>query len=232
VLKEIATANRRYAYRLLQCLTVARRPLRVKVRAEVLALDFDGAAKEGIPELKEDWRWKDQQEAVMSTCSSLITVVDDGRYYRVVQLSHFSVKEFLTSDRLATSSSSVSHFHIRPTPSLSRLAWESYSGRTTAWFIPKPKVALLLLWPIMPLSTGCQWAMPGSRRSRRHTYKLGCGVYLTQPNCISKRSSNCMTLTRVGMISRMIAWRIMDRVPYTILHCADSVTWQHILSYR
>ncbi len=65
----------------------------------------------GIPELKEDWRWKDQQEAVLSTCSSLIAVVDDGPH-RVVQFSHFSVKEFLTSDRLVTLSADISHFHI------------------------------------------------------------------------------------------------------------------------
>ena len=114
VLKEIATANQHHACRLLQCLTVACRPLRVQELAEILALDFDGA-KEGIPDLKEDWRWKDQQEAVLSTCSSLIAVVDDGPH-RVVQFSHFSVKEFLTSDRLATSSADVSHFHIRPEP--------------------------------------------------------------------------------------------------------------------
>jgi len=114
VLKEIVTANRHHAYRLLQCLTVARRPLRVEELAEILALDFDGA-KEGIPELKEDWRWKDQQEAVLSTCSSLIVVVGHS-HHRVVQFSHFSVKEFLTSDRLTTSSADVSHFHIRPKP--------------------------------------------------------------------------------------------------------------------
>jgi ankyrin repeat protein len=114
VLKEIVTANRDQAYRLLQCLTVASRPLRVQELAEILALDFDGA-KEGIPELKEDWRRNDQQEAVLSTCSSLIAVVDDGRH-RVVQFSHSSVKEFLTSDRLATSSTDVSHFHIPPEP--------------------------------------------------------------------------------------------------------------------
>jgi ankyrin repeat protein len=110
VLKEIMTANQHQAYRLLQCLTVASRPLRVEELAEILAIDFDGA-KEGIPELKEDWRWKDQQEAVLSTCSSLIAVVDDGSH-RVVQFSHFSVKEFLTSDRLAASSTAVSHFRI------------------------------------------------------------------------------------------------------------------------
>ena len=114
VLKEIGTANRSHAFRLLQCLTVAIRPLRVEELAEILALDFDGA-EEGIPVLKEDWRWKDQQEAVLSTCSSLITIVNDGPH-RVVQFSHFSVKEYLTSDRLATSNADLSHFHIPLTP--------------------------------------------------------------------------------------------------------------------
>ncbi|KAN0133566.1 Ankyrin repeat-containing domain protein [Lactarius tabidus] len=109
VLKEIVTANQHHAYRLLQCLTVASRPLRIDELAEILALDFDGT--KGIPELKEDWRWRDQQEAVLTTCSSLIAVVDSGRH-RIVQFSHFSVKEFLTSDRLAASSADVSHFHI------------------------------------------------------------------------------------------------------------------------
>ena len=107
------SANQHQTYRLLQCLTVARRPLRVEELAEILALDFD-ECKEGIPELKEDWRWKDQQEAVMTTCSSLVSVVNDG-HHRVVQFSHFSVKEFLTSDRLA-SSPDVSYFHIPPEP--------------------------------------------------------------------------------------------------------------------
>jgi hypothetical protein len=114
LLKEIGMVNRHHAYRLLQCLAVAMRPLQVEELAEILALDFDHS-KDGVPQLKEDWRWKDQQEAALSTCSSLITVVDNG-YERVVQFSHFSVKEFLTSDRLAASSAEVSHFHILPEP--------------------------------------------------------------------------------------------------------------------
>ena len=106
--------NRHHAYRLLQCLTVAIRPLRVEELAEILALDFDDS-RDGLPQLKEDWRWKDQQEAVLSTCSSLIAVVKSGNH-RVVQFSHFSVKEFLTSDRLAASRPEVSHFYIPPKP--------------------------------------------------------------------------------------------------------------------
>jgi len=100
ILQEIPKSNRVHTHRLLQCLTVAVRPLRVEELAEVLAVDFDATG--GIPKLHEDLRWEDQELAVLSACSSLIAVVwDDGS--RVVQFSHFSVKEFLISDRLATS---------------------------------------------------------------------------------------------------------------------------------
>jgi hypothetical protein len=114
VLREIGAANRHHAHRLLKCLTVAIRPLRVEELAEILALDFDNT-RDGLPQLRKDWRWKDKQEAVLSTCSSLIAVVKNGRQ-RVVQFSHFSVKEFLTSDRLAASSPEVSPFYILPEP--------------------------------------------------------------------------------------------------------------------
>ena len=93
---------------------MAIRPLRVEELAEILALDFDGA-EGGIPELNKDWRWQNQQEAVLFTCSSLITIVRDGSH-RVVQFSHFSVKEYLTSDRPTTSQSNISHFRISLEP--------------------------------------------------------------------------------------------------------------------
>ena len=115
VLREIHKANREHARRLLQCLTVAVRPLRVEELAEVLAIDFAAPAHGGIPELNPNWRWADQHQAVLSTCSSLITIVDDGGS-QVVQFSHFSVKEFLTSDRLARSSRDVSRYHIALEP--------------------------------------------------------------------------------------------------------------------
>ncbi|KAI9433551.1 hypothetical protein H4582DRAFT_987135, partial [Lactarius indigo] len=109
ILREINRANKEHAYRLLQCLTVAVRPLRVEELAEVLAVDFNAR---GGPKLNADWRWEDHEEAVLSACSSLVTVVMDGDS-RVVQFSHFSVKEFLTSDRLANSLGVESRFHIR-----------------------------------------------------------------------------------------------------------------------
>jgi ankyrin repeat protein len=111
VLKSINKANRDHAFRLLQCVAVAVRPLRVEELAEVLAVDFDAARNGGFPNLKPDWRWSDQHQAVLSTCSSLIAIVDDGDF-QVVQFSHFSVKEFLTSDRLACSNGDVSRYHI------------------------------------------------------------------------------------------------------------------------
>ncbi|KAI0261189.1 hypothetical protein BGY98DRAFT_1182447, partial [Russula aff. rugulosa BPL654] len=109
VLREIKKPNRDHARRLLQCLVVAVRPLRVEELAEVLAIDFNDA--KGVPKLNASWRWEDQERALLTSCSSLIAIVDAGDS-RVVQFSHFSVKEYLTSERLGTSSQDISRYHI------------------------------------------------------------------------------------------------------------------------
>ena len=119
ILKEIKKPNRDHARRLLQCLVVAVRPLHVEELAEVLALDFDDT--EGIPKSNANWRWEDQEQALLSPCSSLIAIIDSGDS-RVVQFSHFSVKEFLTSPRLATPSRDVSNYHITLEPAHTVLA--------------------------------------------------------------------------------------------------------------
>jgi ankyrin repeat protein len=111
LLKGINKAQKEDARRLLQCLTVAARPLRVEELAELLAFDFQATSNRGIPALREDWRWNNQEQAVLSTCSSLIAIVRDGSS-RVVQFSHFSVKEYLTSPRLAESRGDVSRFYV------------------------------------------------------------------------------------------------------------------------
>ena len=90
----------------------------MKELAEVLAVDFD---TEGIAKLRPDWRWEDEEQALLTSCSSLITTVGPD-YSRVVQFSHFSVKEYLTSDRLATSSGDVSRYHIDLEPAHTILA--------------------------------------------------------------------------------------------------------------
>ena len=114
ILREIwITDHNAIARRLLQCLCVAARPLCVEELAEIRALDFDGA-EDATPKLIEGHQSKNPEKDVLSICSSLITVVDSGQS-RVVQFSHFSVKEYLTSDRLAGSiKGGIYRFHITP----------------------------------------------------------------------------------------------------------------------
>jgi ankyrin repeat protein len=121
ILRDINEANWDHAHRLLQCLTVAVRPLRIAELAEVLAVDFGTASRGETSKLNTDWRWEDEQEAVLSTCSSLISVVDEEGI-QVVQFSHFSVKEFLMSSRIGGSSADVSAFHILLEPAHTVLA--------------------------------------------------------------------------------------------------------------
>jgi ankyrin repeat protein len=118
ILLRIERRSREYAHRLLQCLTVAVRPLRVQQLSEVLAIRFDPG---NTPEYHEDWRLEDAHEAVLSACSSLVAIIDvDGS--PIVQFSHFSVKEFLTSDRLARAKANLSCYHILPQPAHTILA--------------------------------------------------------------------------------------------------------------
>ena len=119
VLREIKKPNRDHARRLLQCLVVAVRPLRVEELAEILAVDFDD--DDGIPKLKPNWRCEDQEQALLTSCSSLIVIVKSCGI-RFVQFSHSSVKEFLTADRLAISSGDTSRYHILLEPAHTILA--------------------------------------------------------------------------------------------------------------
>ena len=149
VLKDINKANQKHAIRLLHCLTVAIRPLRVDELAEVLAIDFDAARQDGIPKLNPNWRWTDHHQAVLSTCSSLIAIVGDEEC-QVVQFSHFSVKEYLISDRLASANGDVSHYHIIPESAHTILAqaclgilfrFDDHVDKDTANDIPLAKYA-------------------------------------------------------------------------------------------
>jgi hypothetical protein len=88
---------------------VAIRPLRAEELAEVRAIDVEGA--KGIPKLRPDWRWEDQEQELLTLFSGLITIVRTGNS-RIVQFSQSSVREFLTSARMAASSGDVSRYHI------------------------------------------------------------------------------------------------------------------------
>jgi hypothetical protein len=115
---------RQYAQRLFQCLAVSIRPFRVEELADILAVRFDEGE---LPKFNPDWRLGDDaQEAVLSVCSNLISVVDVNGS-QIVQFSHFSVKEFLTSNRLATAMEDLSGYHIVPCSAHTILAQASLS---------------------------------------------------------------------------------------------------------
>jgi ankyrin repeat protein len=122
-LQEINEAEWKIAHRVFQFIAVARRPLGVKELADLLAFDFEAGS---IPKFHEGWRLEDPVDAVLPTYSSLLAIVDESygdefsteRYLgKVIQFSHFSVREFLTSARLAEASDTISRrYHISMTP--------------------------------------------------------------------------------------------------------------------
>ena len=72
-LKEIDKPNWEYAHRVFQCVAAASRPFRVDELAEFLAFDFDAGE---TPAFLADWRPEDPTHTLLSTCSSLLAVVD------------------------------------------------------------------------------------------------------------------------------------------------------------
>ena len=109
-LEGIPKEKQQHAHRLFQCLVAALRPLRVEELAEIFAIEFDlGAA----PNLVEDWRPENLEETILSACPTLINVIENGGSSKIVQLSHLSVRDFLTSARLRTSGvGNIRHYHV------------------------------------------------------------------------------------------------------------------------
>ena len=96
-LLDIDDENWEYAHRLFQCIVVARRPLRVEELAEFLALKSEAG---GSLVFDGNWQSENPRDMVLSTCSSLVAIINvDG--IPVIQFSHYSVKEYLTSTRIA-----------------------------------------------------------------------------------------------------------------------------------
>jgi len=101
--------KRKFAQQLFRCLAVSFRLLRIDELAEILIIQFDEVAS---PTFNAAWRPENAEEAVISACSSLVAIVDRGGH-QVIQFSHFSVKEYLTSERLETADEGLSYYHIR-----------------------------------------------------------------------------------------------------------------------
>jgi hypothetical protein len=105
-LLDIDDENWEYAHRLFQCIVVARRPLLVEELAGFLTFKYEEG---GSLTFEGNWRPENPRDMVLFTCSSLIAVVNvEGS--PVIQFSHFSVKEYLTSNRIAKGR--VSRYYI------------------------------------------------------------------------------------------------------------------------
>ena len=108
-LQRIPREKQQHAHRLFQCLVAAIRPLHVEELAEILSIDFDPGS---TSTLVEGWRPENPEAAVLSTCSTLITIIDNGGS-KIVGFSHSSVKDFLVSNRLRISRIGDIHaYHI------------------------------------------------------------------------------------------------------------------------
>ncbi|EMD34691.1 hypothetical protein CERSUDRAFT_67130 [Gelatoporia subvermispora B] len=107
ILKGLNRRDWKYAHRILQCLTVCTRPLYIMELADILAVDVDSG---NVPQLVATSRPSNPGPAVLSLCSTLVVIHPSTT---AVQFAHFSVQEYLLSERLACELDlSLRQFHI------------------------------------------------------------------------------------------------------------------------
>ncbi|PSN59256.1 hypothetical protein BS50DRAFT_641131 [Corynespora cassiicola Philippines] len=98
ILKAIPDVCKQNALRILQFLTFSERPLRLEEAVDAIAVNVDGS-----PHFSSKNRMPEPQE-ITHYCSSLVVIVsvkdENETTHMELQLAHFSVKEYLTSDRL------------------------------------------------------------------------------------------------------------------------------------
>ncbi|KAJ7026251.1 hypothetical protein C8F04DRAFT_1297876 [Mycena alexandri] len=99
ILSRISIANKPHARRLFSWLAYSFRPLHVKELAQVLAVDFTTDANATF---REDYIVLDPGKVISQVCLSLIHITPDN----TVQFAHVSVKEYLISERIQSTSSS------------------------------------------------------------------------------------------------------------------------------
>lgn len=102
ILSKISDLDAQYAVPILRWLTFSARPLSVGELAEIVAINLEDEARFDRDEVLED------PLDALSICSSLVTMTvtkdaedrEPGRSRRIVTLAHYSVKEYLVSDRI------------------------------------------------------------------------------------------------------------------------------------
>jgi ankyrin repeat protein len=114
VLEKIPKEKRERAHYLLQCLVASVRPLRIEELEEISVLRFDRGA------LHKQKKVPRRKDSLLSACSSLVNIVQ-AEDSHILQFSHFSVEQFLTSTRLAEDGN-LSCYHIPLEPAHTILA--------------------------------------------------------------------------------------------------------------
>ena len=116
ILRSIAEEDSEDAIKILQWLTYSAEPLKVEQLAEVVAVKIDGS-----PWFDCKARFPDQQD-VIAICSSLVIIEDfytneDGSPsaspFYAVRLAHFSVKEYLVSDRIRNQATATARYAMQ-----------------------------------------------------------------------------------------------------------------------
>ncbi|KUL90773.1 hypothetical protein ZTR_00369 [Talaromyces verruculosus] len=101
ILSAISQDDSEYAIRILRWLTFSAQPLSIEAIAEVVAIDVEREPAFDPDEVLED------PSEVLNICSSLVTITTEKyngweKPKEVVALAHYSVKEYLLSDRIWT----------------------------------------------------------------------------------------------------------------------------------
>jgi len=91
---------------------VATRPLTMEELCLVLAIDF---IAEVTPKYEEIWRSEEPEDNLITVCSTFLSFIDVNGS-RLAQLSHYSVMEFLTSERILKFETKVARYRMYEEP--------------------------------------------------------------------------------------------------------------------
>ncbi len=108
-----------YAFKILQWLVFSVRPLSIQEAAEILAIDEE--AERGF---NPEYRLEDPRD-ILTICSSLVTIAiaknDHNEDYEELRLAHYSVKEYLISDRVSHGPASKYDIAVEPDKSIAQI---------------------------------------------------------------------------------------------------------------
>jgi ankyrin repeat protein len=108
ILLRLPEENWDHTYHAFHCLMVATRPLTIEELALVLAVDF---IAEVTPKYEAIWRSEEPEDNLVTVCTTFLSFVDvDGS--RIAQWAHYSVKEFLASERIANKATKVARYRL------------------------------------------------------------------------------------------------------------------------